>query len=120
MTNISHEIQTPINGIIGLTKIVLSTNLDSEQSEFLNMVKSSADSLLRIVNDILDFSKIEARKLELETIPFDLSECLHQAIELAAVQGHQKGLGLELRKDSDVPLSLIGDPGRLRQILLNL
>ena len=120
LTNMSHEIRTPINGIMGMTDIALSTDLNLEQVEYLDIIKTSADSLLRIVNDILDFSKIEARKLELESIPFELSECLDQLMRLVSVQGREKGLQLQMNLASDVPDSLIGDPGRLRQVVLNL
>jgi signal transduction histidine kinase/ligand-binding sensor domain-containing protein len=120
LTNMSHEIRTPINGIMGMTDIALSTDLDPEQTEYLDIIKTSADSLLRIVNDILDFSKIEARKLELETIPFELSECLDQIMRLMSVQAREKGLQLQMNLAPDVPDHLIGDPGRLRQVVLNL
>jgi len=120
LTNVSHEIRTPINGIMGMTDIALSTDLDPEQVEYLDIIKTSADSLLRIVNDILDFSKIEARKLELEAIPFELRECLDQLIRLVSVQAREKDLQLRMNLAPDVPGYLVGDPGRLRQVLLNL
>ncbi len=120
LTNMSHEIRTPINGIMGMTEIALSTDLDQEQIEYLEIIKTSSDSLLRIVDDILDFSRIEARKLVLETIPFELSESLEQVISLTAVRAREKSLQLKLNLASDVPDRLVGDPGRLRQVLLNL
>jgi signal transduction histidine kinase/ligand-binding sensor domain-containing protein len=120
LTNMSHEIRTPINGIMGMTEITLSTDLDEEQTEYLDIIKTSADSLLRIVNDILDFSKIEARKLELESIPFGLSECTEQLMSLMAVHARGKGLQMQMHAAPDVPDQLVGDPGRLRQVLLNL
>ena len=120
LTNMSHEIRTPINGIMGMTDIALSTTSDAEQVEYLDIIKTSADSLLRIVNDILDFSKIEARKLELESVPFRLSECVDQLMRLASVLGQEKGLQIQMSIAPDVPDHLTGDPGRLRQILLNL
>ncbi|MBV9223467.1 MAG: hypothetical protein JOY85_05535 [Acidobacteriaceae bacterium] len=120
LTNMSHELRTPINGIMGMTEIALSTDLDPEQIEYLDIVKTSADSLLRIVNDIMDFSKIETRKLELENAPFELSECLDQLMRLISVPGLEKGLQLHMNLAPNVPGSLIGDGGRLRQVLLNL
>ena len=120
LTNMSHEIRTPINGIMGMTDITLSTQLDSEQTEYVEIIKTSADSLLRIVNDILDFSKIEARKLDLELIPFQLSGIVNQLHRLIAVRAAQKGLFFRVDLAPDLPEELVGDPGRLRQILLNL
>ncbi len=120
LTNMSHELRTPINGIMGMTDLTLSTDLDPEQIEYLDIVKTSADSLLRIVNDIMDFSKIETRKLELETKPFELSECLDQLMRLVAVRGREKGLQLQMKLAPNVPDNLIGDGGRLRQVLFNL
>ena len=120
LTNMSHEIRTPINGIMGMTEIALSTELDPEQTEYLEIIKTSSDSLLRIVNDILDFSRIEARKLALEAIPFELSDSLEQVIGLTAIHASEKGLQLKLNLAADVPARLVGDPSRLRQILLNL
>ena len=120
LTNMSHEIRTPINGIMGMTEIALATDLDAEQVEYLEIIRLSSDSLLRIVNDILDFSKIEARKLELEHLPFQLSACLSQLMRLVSVQGCEKGLHLEMHRAPGIPDALIGDGGRLRQVLLNL
>jgi two-component system sensor histidine kinase/response regulator len=116
----SHEIRTPINGILGMTDVALSTNLDDEQREYLEIVKFSADSLLGIVNDILDFSKIEARKLALDRTPFELRSAIHELIRSLQIRVKQKGLYLESRIAEDVPSVLIGDPLRLRQVLLNL
>ncbi|MCU1294937.1 MAG: rpfC 1 [Bryobacterales bacterium] len=120
LTNMSHEIRTPINGIMGMTDLALSTNLDEEQSEYLQIIKTSVDSLLRIVNDILDFSKIEARKLDLESISFRLPETVDQLQRLISIRAAQKGLFFSVSLEPDLPVELIGDPGRLRQILLNL
>ncbi len=120
LTNMSHEIRTPINGIMGMTELALSTELDGEQTEYLEIIKTSADSLLHIVNDILDFSKIEARKLDLEFIPFHLPELVEQLRRLIAVRAAQKGLYVRVSLASNVPSELVGDPGRLRQTLLNL
>ncbi len=120
LTNMSHEIRTPINGIMGMTDLAFTTELDAEQTEYLGIIRTSADSLLQIVNDILDFSKIEARKLELEHIPFSLSECVTGAMRIAAALAKDKPLTLDMQMATDIPHTLTGDPGRLRQILLNL
>lgn len=120
LSNMSHEIRTPINGIMGMTDLALSTALDEEQTEYLQIINTSADSLLRIVNDILDFSKIEARKLDLESIPFRLSEMVDQLERLISVRATQKGLSLRVTQEAGIPNELIGDVGRLRQVLLNL
>jgi PAS domain S-box-containing protein len=120
LANMSHELRTPMNGIIGMTGLALATNLDPEQKEYLEVANFSANSLLTIINDILDFSKIEARKLILQRVPFDIRHCVEQSVAALAVKAAEKGLTLQHSFDSATPESLVGDPSRLRQILLNL
>ncbi len=120
LANMSHEIRTPMNGIIGMTELLSNTTLTKEQQNYLGMVRHSADSLLRLLNDILDFSKIEAGKLELEAIDFSLRECIGQTAKTLATAASQKDLELACRIVPDVADALIGDPGRLRQVLANL
>lgn len=120
LANMSHEIRTPINGIIGMTEVSLTTDLAPEQREYLEIVKASADSLLQIVNDILDFSKVEARKMVLDQTEFDLQSCVREVIRSVSLRARQKGLNLGVNILTDVPEKVVGDPLRLRQVLLNL
>ena len=120
LANMSHEIRTPMNGIIGMTELLLHTTPTAEQRDYLNTVKQSADSLLRLLNDILDFSKIEADKLDLEQQPFSLRDCVGQTIQTLGVRAGGKGLELLCHVAPEIPDILVGDAGRLGQIVVNL
>jgi signal transduction histidine kinase/DNA-binding response OmpR family regulator/HPt (histidine-containing phosphotransfer) domain-containing protein len=120
LANMSHEIRTPINGILGMAELVLDTELTAEQRDYLVMLKSSGDSLLSVIDDILDFSKVESGKLDLDPIDFNLQDTMGEVMRAMGLRADEKGLELAYQVDPEIPEYVIGDPGRLRQVLVNL
>jgi signal transduction histidine kinase len=120
LANISHELRTPMNGIIGMTELALDTELSDEQRDLLETSRNSAISLLYLLNDVLDFSRMEAKSVELENVPFNLTKLISETAQVFEIQARQRGLSLTCEISLDVPQDVTGDPGRLRQILVNL
>ena len=120
LAHMSHELRTPMNGILGMTRLALQSELSQKQREYLEVVNSSADALLTLINDILDLSKLDAGRLSLESIPFDLRDTVSNLLKSVTTLIDEKGLEVEVAIADEVPAVLVGDPGRLRQVLLNL
>lgn len=120
LANMSHEIRTPMNGVIGMVEALKSTPLNEDQKEFLEIVEISSENLLAVINDILDFSKVEAGQIEFENVTFNLADCIEEVVKLLTFKAQQKNLYLDLNFDENIPYYLIGDPLRIKQVLINL
>ncbi len=120
LANMSHEVRTPMNGVIGMSQLLLDSQLNSQQQEYATIIRHSADALLTVLNDVLDYSKIKAGKLSIERLEFDFRELLEEVTDLLALRAQEKGLELMCDIDPRLPVKVMGDPTRLRQVLTNL